>query len=116
MGERPEDVQRYVDEIPTEHRPLFDRVDRLVREACPDASLSISYRMPTYRVGAHRLYVGVWQHGVSLYGWRQGGDGGFSERHPEVRSGKGTIRLRSEHAASIPDAELRALASAVLSD
>jgi hypothetical protein len=107
-------VQRYVDGIEPEHRPLFDRVHRLILETHPEASVSLSYGMPTYKVGKRRLYLGAWNHGVSIYGWRQGGDGGFTDRHPELRSGKATIRLRTEQAADISDAELRDLTGAAL--
>ena len=36
---------------------------------CPEADVALSYAMPTYQVGTNRLHVGVWKHGVSLYGW-----------------------------------------------
>jgi uncharacterized protein YdhG (YjbR/CyaY superfamily) len=109
-----EAVRRYVDGIASEHRPLFDRVHRLILEAHPEATVSLSYGMPTYKVGKRRLYLGAWTHGVSIYGWQQGGDHGFTGRHPELRAGKGTIQLRTEEAAEIPDAELRDLARAAL--
>ena len=35
--------------------------------------------------------------------------GGFTDRHPDLQSSKGTIRLRPEDATTIPDGELRAL-------
>jgi uncharacterized protein YdhG (YjbR/CyaY superfamily) len=107
-------VQDYIDAIPPEHRPLFDRLHRLILEAQPDATVVLSYQIPTYKVAARRLYVGAWKHGVSLYGWQQGGDAGFTARHPELQTGKGTIRLRPEDAAGIPDDELRDLARAAL--
>jgi uncharacterized protein YdhG (YjbR/CyaY superfamily) len=109
-----ENVQDYIDGIAPAHRPLFDRLQRLIFEAHPDAVVVISYKMPTYKLGRRRLYVGTWKHGVSLYGWKQGGDAGFSSRHPMLMSGKGTVRLRPEDAASIPDDEFRDLASAAL--
>ena len=31
--------------------------------------MTISYKIPTYKVGKHRLYLAVWKHGVSIYGW-----------------------------------------------
>ena len=46
---------------------------------------------------------------MSIYGWQQGRDGGFTERHPELRTSTGTIQLRPATAAAIPDAELRDL-------
>ena len=55
-----------------------------------------SYGMPAYRVGQRRLNLGVWKHGVSVYGWRGDRDGGFVGRHPELSSGKGTIRIRPQ--------------------
>jgi uncharacterized protein YdhG (YjbR/CyaY superfamily) len=94
-----------------EHRPLFDRLHRLVLEAAPDAAVALSYGIPTYNKVGRRLFLGMWRHGVSVYGWQEGRDTGFSGRHPELLSGKGTIRLRPTDAARIGDDELRDLAA-----
>jgi len=107
-------VRDYIDAIAPEHRPLFDRVHRLVLETRPDATVVLSYKMPTYRLGRRRLFVGAWRHGVSLYGWDQGRDAGFLDRHPELKSSRGTIRLRPADAAGITDDELRDLIRAAL--
>jgi hypothetical protein len=58
--------------------------------------------------------VGAWKHGVSIYGWPQDRDGGFTARHPELRTSKGTIQLRAQDAAGISDDELRDLVRAAL--
>ena len=107
-------VRDYIDAIAPGHRPLFDRLHRLILEVRPDAAVVLSYQIPTYKVEGRRLYLGAWKHGVSIYGWRQGCDAGFTERHPELRTGKGTIQLRPEAAAGIPDDEFRDLARAAL--
>lgn len=107
-------VRDYIDAIDPRHRELFDRLHRLILEAYPDAAVVLSYDMPTYKVGRRRLMVGVWEHGVSLYGWQRSRDAGFTARHPELVTGKGTIRLRPEDAAGIADDELRDLVHAVL--
>jgi uncharacterized protein YdhG (YjbR/CyaY superfamily) len=111
-----DDVRDYIDAIDQAHRPLFDRIHRLVMEAHPDAAVVLSYQIPTYKVGRRRLFVGAWKHGVSIYGWQRGHDGGFTDRHPELRTSKGTIQLRPDDAAGIPDDELRDLARAALDD
>ena len=67
----------------------------------PDAAVVISYRIPTYKVGRRRLYIGAWQHGLSVYGWPQERDD-FITRHPELKSSKGTIRLSPQDAAGLP--------------
>jgi Domain of unknown function (DU1801) len=112
-GVMDEAVRRYRDEMDSAHRPVFDRLHRLIVTVCPDAELVLSYGMPTYRVGRRRLNVGVWQHGLSLYVSPQR-DGGFSARHPELASGQGTIKLTPSDAASIPDEEFQDLILAAL--
>jgi len=111
-----DEVRAYIDAIAPEHRALFDRIHRLVLETHPDATLGLSYQMPIYRVGRRRLFVGAWKHGLSLYGWDQGRDGGFLDRHPELKTSTGTIRVRPEDAAHITDDEFRDLAHAALDD
>jgi hypothetical protein len=112
-GGMDEVVRRCRDEMDSEYRPLFDRLHRLIVAACPDAEVVLSYGMPTYRIGRRRLNVGVWKHGLSLY-VSPNRDGGFSARHPELASGKGTIKLRPGDAAHITDAELQDLVRAAL--
>lgn len=107
-----EAVRAYIGAIPAEHRPLFDRLQRLVLQVQPDATVVISYGVPTYRVGRRRLHLGVWRHGVSIYGWL-GRDGGFVDRHPELHAGKGTIRVTPAGAATISDDEFLRLVRSV---
>jgi uncharacterized protein YdhG (YjbR/CyaY superfamily) len=107
-------VADYIAAIPSENRPLFDRVHRLILDACPDATVLMSYKMPTYKVGNRRLHLAVWKHGVSIYGWKRRGDGGFTARHPQLQTSTGTIQLSTGDADLISDDELRDLARAAL--
>lgn len=109
-------VRDYIDRIGPEHRPLFDRLHGLIQAAFPDVAVVLSYQMPTYRMGRRRLYLGVWAHGVSLYGWPQGRDGGFAEHHPGLLSGKATLRIGPQDAAAISDEEFSGLFRAALAD
>lgn len=109
-------VQDYIEAVAPQHRPLFDRLHRLILEAHPDAEVSLSYQMPTYQVGRRRLHLGVWKHGVSLYGWDQDRSADFIARHPELRTSKGTIQLRPEVAEGITDDEFQDLVRATLDD
>jgi uncharacterized protein YdhG (YjbR/CyaY superfamily) len=109
-----EAVQRYIEQIAPEHRPLFDRIHALILQERPDASVALSYQIPTYKIGKRRLYVGAWKHGLSIYGWKGEEGDDFLARHPQLRTSKGTIRLSTEDAEAIPDDELRDLARAAL--
>jgi hypothetical protein len=46
-----EAVRSYIDGVDPAHRPLFDRVHRLIMTAHPDADVVLSYQIPTYKVG-----------------------------------------------------------------
>jgi uncharacterized protein YdhG (YjbR/CyaY superfamily) len=109
-----DDLRQYLAAIDPAFRPLFDRLDRLIHETHPEATVALSYKIPTYRVERRRLFVGVWKHGVSIYGWDQGRDAGFIARHPKLKTGKGTIQLRPSDAAAISDDEFRQLIRAAL--
>ena len=109
-----EDLAAYIEGIPTAQRPLFDRLHTIVLAEHPDAEMALSYGMAGYRVGRRRLNLGVWKHGVSVYGWRNDRDGGFVARHPRLSSGKGTIRISPRDAEEISDEELRALLGGAL--
>lgn len=98
-------VREYIDAISGEHRPSFDRLQRLILAARPDAAVSLSYWIPTYTVGERRLYVRVWKHGQSVYGLQADRDDGFGARHPELRTSKGTFQLRPDELAAIADEE-----------
>jgi uncharacterized protein YdhG (YjbR/CyaY superfamily) len=109
-----EAVRDYIDGIDPAHRPLFDRVHRLILTAHPEAVVVLSYQIPTYKVGRRRLYVGAWKHGVSIYGWPQGRAADFIALHPELKTSKGTIQLRPQDAAGIEDDELLGLVRGAL--
>lgn len=102
-------VQAFLDAIASERRHLFDRIHRLVVGCRPDAELRLSYGMPTFVTPQGRMHVGVWKHGLSFYGWEAGRDGGFLDRHPELKAHKGTIHVSPTAAAAIDDDEFRGL-------
>jgi uncharacterized protein YdhG (YjbR/CyaY superfamily) len=104
-----EQLRGYIAAIPAEHRPLFDRLHQLIIDAHPGVTVTMSYRMPTYQVDDCRVHLGVWKHGISIYGWRRENDGGFLTRHPALRTSTGTIRLRPDDADEIGDDELLGL-------
>ncbi len=106
-------VQAYLDGRTPSGRALFDRFHALVLAEHPAATTVFSYRMPTYVVGEHRLHVGVWRHGLSLYGWSAERSGGFCDRYPQLCGDRGTLKLPHRDMADIPDEHLRDLIRAV---
>lgn len=111
-----DEVRDYIDGIAPENRGLFDRIHQLVLASYPAAAVVLSYKIPCYKVGRRRVFVGAWKNGVSLYGWGQGRETEFTARHPGLKTSKGTIHLRPADAADVTDDELLGLIRAALED
>jgi uncharacterized protein YdhG (YjbR/CyaY superfamily) len=95
-------VQQYIDAIPDAHRPLFDRLHWLILELYPDAEVTISYQIPSYKVGGRRVYLGLWKNGVSLHAVDVGT---FKQRHPSIKTGKGSLNFKLSD--ELPEADIR---------
>ncbi len=104
---------RYVDAIDPQHRPLFDRLHGLILRRHPGVAVGLSYGMPTYRVDGRSLVVGVWKHGLFLYGMEVVAAAEVIQRHG-LRTSKGTIQIRAGDAASMSDDEIAALVHVAL--
>ena len=73
------------------------------------SSEAIKQEKPTFKIGGRCLFVGVWRHRLSIHGWEWGRDAGFVARPSRLKTSKGTIQLRPEDVAGIPDEEFRDL-------
>ena len=109
-------VLAYIDGIAPDTRALFDRVHRLIVGEFADVEVGISHQMPVYRRGGRSMNVGAWKHGVSIYGWSDQGASSILGRHPELSSGKGTLRITHAAAVDNADEELVELIRGALSE
>ncbi len=107
-------VERSSAALADDQRPLFDRLHRLILAVYPDATVVLSYRIPTYRVCDRRLLRGLVEARLVHYGWQQGPTDAFTSRHPALKTSKGTLQLQPEDAAAIADDELSDLVRAAL--
>jgi len=97
-----EAVQRYIDAIPKPKRELFDRLQAIILDLYPDAKIEISYKMPSYKVGPRRIYLGVWKRGVSLHAVDIAP---FKARHPAIKTGRGSLNFTLSD--EVPEADVR---------
>jgi uncharacterized protein YdhG (YjbR/CyaY superfamily) len=89
-----EAVRIYVEAIPAEQRPLFDRLQSLILELYPEAEVVLSYQIPTYKAKGGRVSLGLWKEGVSLYTTDPEHIAAFKSNHPGVKSGKASLNFR----------------------
>ena len=100
-----EAVQRYIDAIPAEQKPLFDRLQSLILDLYPDAEIVISYQIPTYKARGGRVSLGLWKDGVSLYTTDPQHIEKFKSKHPTVKTGKASLNFRLTD--ELPEQDLR---------
>jgi len=93
-----DDVQRFIELVPIDRRPLFDMLQATILRLYPDATVTLSYRVPTYRTKSGWVALGYWKGGVSLYTNGAHNIAGFKVEQPHIRTGTGSINFRLNEA------------------
>jgi uncharacterized protein YdhG (YjbR/CyaY superfamily) len=87
-------VDAYLAAQPEPARDALGRVRGAIRKAVPEAEESISYNMPTYKLGGERLiYFAAWKAHVSLYAATAGVVAALGDALKPYPIEKGTIRF-----------------------
>jgi uncharacterized protein YdhG (YjbR/CyaY superfamily) len=89
-----EKVQRYLDAVPAERRPLFETLRALILDLYPEAQVLIWYGLLTFRARSGWVALGFWKGGVSLYTDSPDHIALLRAEHPECRTNKASINLK----------------------
>jgi uncharacterized protein YdhG (YjbR/CyaY superfamily) len=66
--EKPETIDAYIDSFPLEIRERMGRLRDAIHRVGPTVNESISYHMPTFKIGGRRLtYFAGWKNHIALY-------------------------------------------------
>ena len=63
----PKTIDEYIAPFPREVRVLLEKIRKTIREAIPEATEGISYRMPVFRLGGVLIYFAAFQHHIGVY-------------------------------------------------
>ncbi len=105
--------EQYVDGVPAEFRPMFDRLHELILETHPEAEVVIQYQVPTYKVGKAKVFLGTWKQGVTLYTTDPANLVEFKRLHPRTKVNKASINFRADE--ELPETDVRAVVELALS-
>lgn len=92
-------------QMPESRRARGAALHRLVATLFPKATMDMSYKMPTYRVGENFIAWGNKKSHLSVYTCSAQRIADFRLRHPEIRSGVGCLNFRD--ADDVPLADLK---------
>jgi uncharacterized protein YdhG (YjbR/CyaY superfamily) len=92
---QPKTIDEYLDMFTGETRKRLDTLHTLIKEALPDdANESISYAIPTYKLGKNRLiYFAGYDKHVSLYPLPKSAPESFMNKLEQYKAGRGTARF-----------------------
>ena len=95
-------VDDYIRGCPPEVQRVLKELRRVIREVAPDAEESISYRIPTYKIGNKPLvYFAGFQHHVSVYPFSERSEAPLPGLAP-YRSGRGTLKFPLAQRVPLP--------------
>lgn len=89
----PEPIQRYMDEVPPEHRAALVRLRRTIRAAAPEAEEVLSYKMPAFRLKGMLVYYASFKDHCSFFVGSSTVRARFSEELKPFETGKGTLQF-----------------------
>ena len=99
------EVQLYIESVADGRRGLFERLQAMVLGLYPEAAATISYQIPKYKAGSGWVSLGYWKEGVSVYTDDFQAIARFKERHPRMKTGKGSINIRTTDEIPMEDLE-----------
>ena len=99
-----EKVQKYLDAVPEDRRPLLDRLRALILEMYPEAQVLIWYGLLTFRAAKGWVALGFWKGGVTLYTNSPSHIAEFRAEQPKIKTNKASINFRV--GAEVPAASL----------
>jgi len=88
------EVDTYIKLIPQDRLDRFMSIHKLIMRLYPDATVDMSYRMPTYRIGDGWIALANQKQYISLYTCGASHLESYKQKHPRQKTGKGCINFR----------------------
>ena len=99
------DIETYLASVPEQRLDRFKSIHNLILKLYPDATVDMSYKMPTYRVGEGWVALANQKNYISLYTCGESHLASYQHRHPEQKTGKGCINFRARDEIHYHDLE-----------
>jgi uncharacterized protein YdhG (YjbR/CyaY superfamily) len=89
----PENISAYIATFPEDVQIILENIRSLIKEIAPEATESISYQMPTFKLHGHYLvYFAAFKKHIGLYPMPNGITE-FKAELSQYESGKGSVQF-----------------------
>jgi uncharacterized protein YdhG (YjbR/CyaY superfamily) len=99
-------IKAYINSIPDQRLDRFLSIHNLILKLYPDATVDMSYKMPTYRLGEGWVALANQKSYISLYTCGESHLESYKQKHPEQKTGKGCINFRMRDQIHYDDLEI----------
>ena len=100
-------VDEYIHAQPSDIASRLSTIRNLFHEVVPDTKESISYDMPAFTVGTHRLYIGAYNTHIGMYPMYGGSE--LDEQMLPYRGSGTKNALHFRHSEELPIDLIRAI-------
>ena len=99
MPEPETPVDEYINQYTGEVKTRLEKIRKVIKKTAPDATETISYRMPTYRKGKNLVHFAGFKNHIGFYPTPSGIEA-FQDELKEFKTSKGAIQF--PHGKPIP--------------
>lgn len=85
-------IDEYIGQFPSEVQMLLERIRETIRQAAPEATETITYQMPTFKMKRNLVHFAAFTHHIGFYPGPSG-ISAFSEELKGIETSKGAIRF-----------------------
>jgi uncharacterized protein YdhG (YjbR/CyaY superfamily) len=86
-------IDEYIRSFPPDVQVILEKMRKTIREAAPEASEAISYRIPAFRMnGKPLVYFAAFKHHIGFYPLPSGTEA-FKHELSQYGQGKGSVRF-----------------------
>lgn len=85
-------IDQYIQRFPEDVRSILTQMRSTIREAAPDATEKISYRMPTFYYNGNLVHFAAFKHHIGFYP-DSSGIAAFKEELKKYKSAKGSVQF-----------------------
>jgi uncharacterized protein YdhG (YjbR/CyaY superfamily) len=86
-------IDDYIADFPKDVQEIMQKIRATIRKAAPDATETISYKMPTFNLNGHYLvYFAAYKKHIGMYPVPSG-DAEFRREIAAYQTGKGTLQF-----------------------
>lgn len=85
-------IDEYIETFPVEIQKKLQEIRQTISESAPNATETISYQMPTFKLNGNLVHFAAYEHHIGFYPIPSGMEA-FKEELSHYKTGKGSVQF-----------------------